>query len=58
MLHCIAGAIIAACNPGATIAIDGPVAYAPQAAPNYAWSYAVYGVPIQNARPIVIVRRA
>ena len=55
---CIAGAIIAACNPTASIAIDGPVGYAPQPAPNYAWNYAVYGQPIQNVRPVVIIRRA
>jgi hypothetical protein len=58
IMPCIAGAIIAACNPTATIAIDGPVAYAPQVAPQYAWNYATYAQPIQTVRPLVILRRA
>jgi len=57
MLSCIAGALLA-CGQSAAIHIPGPVAYAPQPAPQYAWNYATYAQPIQFVAPVVIIRRA
>jgi hypothetical protein len=54
MLSCIAGAIIAACNPTANIVIAGPVGYATQGGAGLYY----YALPIQFVPPVIIIRRA
>jgi hypothetical protein len=57
MLSCIVGALLA-CGQSAAMHIAGPVGYAPQPAPQYAWNYATYAQPIQFVPAVVIIRRA
>jgi hypothetical protein len=55
LTSCIAGAILAACNPSANMVIAGAVAYAPPSGGGWVGYYAL---PSQFVPPVVIIRRA